>query len=79
MGYKELHKVHWLQILMSSALDILSGFSDNLYARVKVHLEPTHLKYSHLFTFSRKSLGQDLKSVHFFFCINWVKIHRRQK
>ena len=37
-----------------------------LYAYVKGHLEPTHLKYSPLFTFSTKSLGQDSPSIHLF-------------
>ena len=36
------------------------------YARVKGHLEPTHLKSSPLFTFSTKSLGQDSPSIHLF-------------
>ena len=36
------------------------------YARVKGHLEPTHLKSSPLFTFFTKSLGQDSPSVHIF-------------
>ena len=36
----------------------------NLYARVKGHLEPTHLKSSPLFTFSTKSLAQDSPSIH---------------
>ena len=31
---------------------------------VKGYLEPTHLKFSPLFTFSTKSLGQDSPSVH---------------
>ena len=33
--------------------------SDLIYARIKGHLEPTHLKSSPLFTFSTKSLGQN--------------------
>ena len=39
----------------------------NVYAHIKGHLEPTHLKFSPLFTFSTKSLGQDSPSIHFFF------------
>ena len=35
-------------------------------ARVKGHLEPTHLKSSPLFTFSTKSLGHDSPLVHLF-------------
>ena len=35
-------------------------------ARVKGHLEPTHLKSSPLFTFSTKLLGQDSPSIHLF-------------
>ena len=35
-------------------------------ARVKGHLEPTHLKSSPLFTFSTKSFGQDSPSIHLF-------------
>ena len=37
-----------------------------IYACVKEHLEPTHLKSSPLFTFSTKSLGQDSPSIHLF-------------
>ena len=37
-----------------------------IYARVKGHLEPTHLKFSPLFTFSTKLLGQDSPSIHLF-------------
>ena len=37
-----------------------------IYACVKGHLEPTHLKSSPLFTFSTKSLGQDSPSIHLF-------------
>ena len=37
-----------------------------IYACVKGHLEPTHLKSSPLFTFSTKPLGQDAPSVHLF-------------
>ena len=37
-----------------------------LYARVKGHLEPTHLKSSPLFIFSTKLLGQDSPSIHLF-------------
>ena len=35
-------------------------------ARVKGHLESTHLKSLPLFTFSKKSLGQVSPSIHFF-------------
>ena len=35
-----------------------------LNARVKGHIEPTHLKSSPLFTFSTKLLGQDLPPIH---------------
>ena len=35
-----------------------------IYACVKGHLEPTHLKSSPLFTFSTKLLGQDSPSIH---------------
>ena len=35
-------------------------------ARIKGHLEPTHLKSSPLFTFSTKLLGQDSPSIHLF-------------
>ena len=41
-------------------------FANEFYARVKGHLEPTHLKSSPLFTFSTKSLGQVSPSVHHF-------------
>ena len=47
-------------------------------ARVKGHLEPTHLKSSPLFTFSTKSLGQDSPSIHLFSKKYWVKIHHRE-
>ena len=46
-----------------------------IYARVKGHLEPTHLKSSPLFTFLKKLLGQDSPSVHLFF----YNIHHREK
>ena len=45
---------------------ILGYFAASVYACVKGHLEPTHLKSSPLFTFSTKSLGQDSPSVHLF-------------
>ena len=35
-----------------------------IYACIKGHLDPTHLKSSPLFTFSTKSLGQDTPSIH---------------
>ena len=38
----------------------------HIYASVKGHLEPTHLKSSPLFTFSTKLLGQDSPSIHLF-------------
>ena len=45
----------------------LTGYPTTLSnAHVKGHLEPTHLKCSPLFTFSTKSLGQDLLSVQHF-------------
>ena len=37
-----------------------------IYACIKGHLEPTHLKSSPPFTFSTKLLGQDSPSVHLF-------------
>ena len=37
-----------------------------MYACVKGHLEPTHLKSSPLFAFSTKSLSQDSPSVYLF-------------
>ena len=40
--------------------------TDCIYACIKGHLEPTHLKSSPLFTFSTKLLGQDSPSVHLF-------------
>ena len=49
-----------------------------IYACIKGHLEPPHLKSSPLFTFSTKSLGQDTPSVHLFFYNNWVKIHHHE-
>ena len=55
-------------------------------ARVKGHLEPTHLKSSTPFTFLSKSLGQDSPSIHLISKIigsrfttakiKWVKIHQ---
>ena len=44
---------------------ILYNYSSYFNARVKRHLEPTHLKSSPLFTFSTKSLGQD-SPIHLF-------------
>ena len=41
-----------------------------LNARVKGHIEPTHLKSSPLFTFSTKLLGQDLPPIHLLSKIN---------
>ena len=61
------------------------GYYNNVplfYARIKVHLEPTHLRSSPLFTFSTKSLGQDSPSIHLFSKKKkkkkWVKIHHRE-
>ena len=42
------------------------------YARVKGHLEPTHLNSSPRFTFSTKSLGQDSPSIHLFYKIRFT-------
>ena len=39
---------------------------ESINACVKEHLEPTHLKSSPLFTFSTKSLRQDLRLIHLF-------------
>ena len=62
-----------------------SIITDCIYARVKGHLEPTHLKSSPLFTFVTKSLSQDSPLIHLFSKIigsrftmakSWVKIHQ---
>ena len=50
-------------VMLTSWLVRVNGFCFP-NARVKGHLEPTHLKSSPLFTFSLKALGQDLPSVH---------------
>ena len=59
----------WLKLCQRNTWDI-SYYSkieiEAIYACVKGHLEPTHLKSSPLFTFSTKSLGQDSPSVHLF-------------
>ena len=53
---------HNLSIICLSVVQ----YEGDIYACVKGHLEPTHLKSSALFTFSTKSLGQDSPSVHLF-------------
>ena len=49
------------------------SFPHTLNARVKGHLEPTHLKSWPLFTFSTKSLGQDSPSVYLFSVTIWSR------
>ena len=53
-------------VLFLGPKNLWSQTCKNLNARIKGHLEPTHLKSSPLFTFSTKSLGQDSPSVHLF-------------
>ena len=54
----------WFGVLIRSKPAWLMEDCPPLYACVKGHLEPTHLKSSPLFTFSTKSLGQDSPSIH---------------
>ena len=54
------------RILSLNVMNYRTPHFDSTYACVKGHLEPTHLKFSPLFTFSTKSLGQDSPSVHLF-------------
>ena len=49
-----------------------------VYACVKGHLEPTHLKSSPLFTFSKKIISSRFTISSPLFQDNWVKIHHRE-
>ena len=44
----------------------IDNYDLSVYACIKGHLEPTHLKASPLFTFATKSLGQDSPLIHLF-------------
>ena len=59
-----ISKVEIEDVVVNELKEVRNWF--NTYARVKGHLEPTHLKSSPLFTFPTKSLGQDSPSIHFF-------------
>ena len=61
------HVVHaWETLLLPTVCSQFSTKCLLCNACVKGHLEPTHLKSSPLFTFSKKLLGQDSPSVYLF-------------
>ena len=72
--FSHVKLTHITQSIRTSKLNsVLQGvkkeikpWTMRINARVKGHLEPTHLKSSPLFTFSTKLLGQDSPSVHLF-------------